>query len=536
MQLPTQLYAGSLPSGEERIGMTRPHRDRCADAYLTVFLSLCLPVILALFFTLLEGARVSTIRMEIEVVADTAADSALAEYHKELMEQYDLLMIDTSYGTDSPSVANTEEHLKTYMEKNFAVSGSLWSSDWGFTGLTVNSVTVSNTRFAADNDAEALREQIYAYYSAEPIGSVVAEILEEIDTFNGLSLDTSEWSTLKSSNESELKEGVEAAFAAAEEEESSAGEESASEEDSGSGEETAIIEAQSYVESQGVSSDSAINIYSVLDSLMSAPILTQIFGSTSKLSQATTDTSQLISGRTVHTGDGADAENSHGYAEADTIVFDVYAFEKCGSYVNQLDKSSLKYQLEYMLYGRESDVSNLEKTAETLLLIRLAANLVTIMQDTERRQEAKLLGTALATLCLLHEELEPLFTVAILLIWTYMESLQDVRTLLEGGSVPLIKSSSEWKTSLTSIFTGTTASSASGSGLNYEMYLHILLFLEDGNTKNYRLMDLMEMDIRATDGNENFRMDWCMDTFTMEASVSSSYGYSYIISREASYN
>ena len=68
------------------------------------------------------------------------------------------------------------------------------------------------------------------------------------------------------------------------------------------------------------------------------------------------------------------------------------------------------------------------------------------------------------------------------------------------------------------------------------MYLHVLLYLEAGTTKNYRLMDLMEMDIRTTDGNENFKMDWCMDTFTMEASVSSSYGYSYIISREASYN
>ena len=529
MLLRRQRSSG-LPTAEIQPKQSKRESGGERNAYLTVFLSLSLPVILSLFFVLLEGARIGAIQMEIEVVTDTAADSVLAEFHKELFDQYDLLMIDTSYGTSSPSVSNTEEHLQTYMEKNFTTSGSLLSSDWDFTGLSVTSVSIGSTRFAADNGAEALREQIYAYYSAEPVGAVVAEILEQVDTFNGLSLDTSEWSSLKSSNESALKEGVSSALAEAAEEDSTE-EESETEAE----ENTAAAEAQSYVESQGVSVSSAINIYSTLDSLMSAPILTQVFGSTASLSQATTDTSQLISGRSIHTGDGAEAENSHDYAEADTIVFDLYAFEKCGSYVNQLDKSAMKYQLEYLLYGKSSDISNLEKTAETILLIRLAANLITIMQDSEKIQQAELWGTLLATICFAQEQLKPLFTAAVLLIWTYMESLVDVRALLKGDSVPLVKSSSEWTTGLTSIFTGTTSSVSSGSGLDYEAYLHILLFLEDGTTKNYRLMDLMEMDIRETDGNENFKMDWCMDTFTVDAVVSSAYGYSYTISREASY-
>lgn len=495
------------------------------DAYLTVFLSLCLPVILSLFMVLLNGARMGAVRMQAEVAADTAADSALAEFHKELLSQYDLLMIDTSYGTDSPSVSNTENHLKNYMEKNFSTTDNSVSD---FTGLSLTTLSVSDTRFAADNDCEALREQIYAYIAAEPVGEIAAEILAEIDTFNGLGLDTSGWSSLKSENEAEVKEAVSQAQSAAAQEDSD-------EDDSEEDENDELEEAQSYVESQGVSTSDAIGIYDTLDQMLSQPILTQVFGSTSSLSQAETDLSVLLSGREIHLGEGAEAENSHNYQEADTITFDIYAFEKCGSYVNQLDKSVLKYQLEYLLYGKDSDLSNLEKTAETLLLIRLAANLVTIYQDSGRLAQAKTWGSVIAIL-LAAPSLESVFTTAIVLIWTYMESLQDVRTLLEGGSVSLIKSSSEWKTGLTSVFTGNISSSAGSSGLDYETYLHILLFLESSGTKNYRLMDLMEMDIRTTDGNEDFQMDWCMDTFTMEAVVSSSYGYSYTITREVTYN
>jgi hypothetical protein len=54
--------------------------------------------------------------------------------------------------------------------------------------------------------------------------------------------------------------------------------------------------------------------------------------------------------------------------------------------------------------------------------------------------------------------------------------------------------------------------------------------------KNMRLMDIMEADIRETDGNENFRMDWCMDAFGISSVTKSSFGYSYPLKREVSYN
>ena len=49
-------------------------------------------------------------------------------------------------------------------------------------------------------------------------------------------------------------------------------------------------------------------------------------------------------------------------------------------------------------------------------------------------------------------------------------------------------------------------------------------------------MDIMEMDIRMTEGNSGFCMDWCADAFSMTASVTSRFGYSFELVKSEGYN
>ena len=56
--------------------------------------------------------------MKTECVADISMNSVLAEYSRALYEQYGLLMVDTSYGGENPSIINTQEHLRYYAQKN----------------------------------------------------------------------------------------------------------------------------------------------------------------------------------------------------------------------------------------------------------------------------------------------------------------------------------------------------------------------------------------------------------------------------------
>ncbi|MDE6128613.1 MAG: hypothetical protein K2G16_05405, partial [Lachnospiraceae bacterium] len=67
------------------------------------------------------------------------------------------------------------------------------------------------------------------------------------------------------------------------------------------------------------------------------------------------------------------------------------------------------------------------------------------------------------------------------------------------------------------------------SGLSYNDYLRVLLCLQDKQTTTYRLMDIMEMDIRKTPGNKNFRMDGCIDSLTASVVYYGADGRSYHI-------
>ncbi len=86
--------------------------------YLTVYLSLSLALILSFILTMVEGARLHAVRMEAECISDIGMNSVLAEFHRELLEQYDLLFVDMSYGTPSAIIENSSEHLRSYMEHN----------------------------------------------------------------------------------------------------------------------------------------------------------------------------------------------------------------------------------------------------------------------------------------------------------------------------------------------------------------------------------------------------------------------------------
>lgn len=93
-------------------------RKQSTPGYMTVYLALVMGILLSLILTVLTAVRISTIRMYIECCADMALDSALAEYHREMLDQYDLFFIDTAYQTGDPSYHRTEEHIFRYMERN----------------------------------------------------------------------------------------------------------------------------------------------------------------------------------------------------------------------------------------------------------------------------------------------------------------------------------------------------------------------------------------------------------------------------------
>ena len=469
--------------------------------YITVFLTLSLTLILSLVFTLIEGARISAVRMKFECVADIGMNSVLAEFHRELLEQYDLLFVDMSYGGTYANINNTEEHLRNYMQKNLQSEANFA----GFTGIRdflamdAGTVHIGQYSIASDDQGAVLKRQVTDYMSDYPFGAILEKISLWASELESYGLNTRDIDGERLSYEAQIDEiGL------------------------------PVQEVE-----EGVYEEVPLNNPAdVANATRSSGVLNLVLEDPSQVSAVKVILDDYISHRAHMQGTGICAEAADISGEPNELVFQAYLFEKCGYYGQETDKALLKYQIEYILAGKDTDWQNLEYVAKKLLKWREVANFIYILTDSAKIAEAEAMALALTAVTLCPELAEPV-KYTILFAWAYVESLQDVKTLFAGGRVPIYKTAADWKTGIGSIenVRGSLTGDKGGRGLNYQEYLRIMLFLENQNTGTFRAMDIMEMDIRRTAGNSRFRMDACFDTYQADLSVSSGFGYSYEMSR-----
>lgn len=198
------------------------------------------------------------------------------------------------------------------------------------------------------------------------------------------------------------------------------------------------------------------------------------------------------------------------------LFFNEFLLEKYGSYVKEKEGGHLKYQMEYILFGRDNDVSNLRECAERLFLIRGISNYLYLTTvDSTKVKEVEIVAMAICALLGIPKAAEVL-TQIIVVLWAMAESICDIKSLFEGGKVPLMKKQGEWRLGLTGILSGSLGQKNNNmthmSGISYEGYLRIFLaVMMEQDHKVMRSMDIAEMDIRKTAGNEEFRIDQCID-------------------------
>lgn len=193
------------------------------------------------------------------------------------------------------------------------------------------------------------------------------------------------------------------------------------------------------------------------------------------------------------------------------ILFEEYCGRFLTSFLSEEDKV-VKYELEYLIGGQNTDEKNFSQAVTDILAIREGLNLIHILTDQEKRKEAEALagvitgvtGTA---------PLTGLVAFFVMSTWAMGEAIMDVRRLLQGEKVAFIKSKDNWRLSLQGLLdsgsSGTFESEGSdNNGVNYIGYLKLLLFLSHSTRQYYRLMDVIQMNLRTTD--KEFRMSRCV--------------------------
>lgn len=166
----------------------------------------------------------------------------------------------------------------------------------------------------------------------------------------------------------------------------------------------------------------------------------------------------------------------------------------------------LCYQLEFVLQGKKSDRENLNQTIMELSLIREGTNLVYLILNPAKREEALSLSVKL-----LGFSGNPVVIKAgqylILSIWAYAEAIYDLRGLYNGKKICPVKTGANWHLQLSQIANpdyGTESEDEAG-GVGYMTYLRGLILTRSEKKRNYRTMSLMEQYM-IREGKESFRM------------------------------
>jgi hypothetical protein len=156
-------------------------------------------------------------------------------------------------------------------------------------------------------------------------------------------------------------------------------------------------------------------------------------------------------------------------------------------------------EVEYILSGKKNDRDNYNSVKTKLTLIRFAANNVAIYRDPAKLAQIEALAAPFAAAAGVGEEVA---RVTITELWVGAETKNDIGLFEAGGNVAFLKTPAQWALTdgakaVKGLFSGKLKYPAVRSGQSYGDYLRALLFLMDRETKLLRVMDLIQIDMKA---------------------------------------
>lgn len=461
---------------------------------VTAFLSLIIVLIISFIAAMLESTVIQTSKNEKRLDVDGALFSIFGEYDKALLEKYELMAIDASYGTKTFREDNLIDRMRYY-------------------GSSEVEHEIQGIQYLTDNRGSTFREQALDYM----------EQTYGIDIIRNLAGMTGAWEEQEVQGEEAGKEGSEI---------------NAKLEDM-------LEEGEGMLPAED-------NPLPNIDNLKKSNLLRQILPSDYELSGKRIEANEQPGNRVLRSGRGSfyirngmdgieekllfheyllkkfdnavvaetvtDSNTVTGENIAGGVNIDMEAKAahagKTGDTEIKGSNKSLSYEIEYMLSEKYSDEENLDAVAKKLLAIRFGLNYLYLQTDTSKQAEAEALALTLSTIAAL-PAISSIVKQVLIAAWAFGESIIDLRALMAGKKTALVKNSESWQLSLSSLMTlGTGEDKQEGmdakGGITYKDYLRILLFLKDENTLTMKALDRVEQNMRLEEGIPSFRVDSCV--------------------------
>lgn len=444
---------------------------------MSIWLALGFSVFLALYLVCLESVRMQSARRQAEQAAESGLFSLFSEYEPHLLKEYSLFALDTSFRSGTENMDEICAHLWKFTELNTADAEGKAQE-----GLALQGVSVKDPVRLTDGQGAVFYRQAVQVIKEET-GLSLAEDWIFDEAFQQKLEDDSR----SFQEDCEMYEGSVVDYEYEE------------------GEEEMSSEAENW------------------DGMWNRFTLQQVMDQPDAISQKEILLEQVPSHRTLSRGTGAELGTE------DTVLnkqlFVSYLCEYMRHAADMAEESEndryLDYELEYICQGNASDAQNLEETVRSILLLREGVNYGYLLTDEEAKAKAELLAVVLAAVTG-NEALVKGVKHLILLGWAYGESLVEVRQLLKGQEVVLVKTKEDWQVPLSGIIAlmgnpgAYDEQKTEQKGMSYESFLRLFLTIQSSETLAMRGLDIIEGQLQKNAGCERIHVDHCIDQLTAQ--------------------
>ena len=429
---------------------------------ITPFCALCLMLISSLILVLLESSRVYTLDRVASLQADNGIDSVCAEFQPFLWQQYGMLFLDGAYGAKYFSMDYVKETLEERIEKN-----EVWT-------LTIADIVLQKYALATDGEGS-----LFLQYVAErekenlPIG-LAEDLLEQYNKGNEIE---KEHQMLEEdfSKAQQLVDELDAID-------------------------------QSKMEEK-VDLSPLKDLFGQIGEMKSVGILSLLLEDETTVSDKTLGGLMPIGERKVAIGNWSMLPQNDWYQK---ILALQYIEEYFTNYCLKNEAHYLDYEMEYVLCGKDTEAENLCGTLEKLILLRQGYNMIALMQDQAKLAKAEKLANVIGLLAAENPVAVQVAKVGVIIAWAYLESVLDMRALMAGEKIALIKNKSEWTSDILrfpEVMSKATRAKNCENGMTYTDYLKQLLFFTTEKHLSYRMMEAMELSMWQKEDYENCQMD-----------------------------
>lgn len=501
---------------------------------VTVFVAILLSVVLSCMLLLVDGVRIVYANTKIRQTIVAANEHVLANYHKQLQEQYHLFFLDPAFLAEK----GISEEMQSYFAHNICnadMKNALYS-------FQVQTVSVVKELYPDEKDLTPVKHQIREYMKYRQTTDWTNELLGKMNTLKEKDQEEKETKQLLERRQEEMEQAQQSEQNTSQTEQGqgeagqiggddgNAGEISDDGDEAGkSGDDSDNAEGDN-IGSMGENDDPRNVVMETINGgILKAVVPQKIAVSSRKITSKSLPSNEIknmqeqqgnnkivdFSGLDMIKNMFSECKINDAIGNVSTEALAVSYIMDCFSNFStksdtskkteqegQKEATKLKYEVEYIICGKTTDKENLENIVNRILLFRFGSNFSYALTDATLNAQALSIATVLAGVTGLPPVITAIQTM-ILAAVSYAEAILDVRSLLSGNKIPILKNSANWMISMQNIgqlLSNEYMTENDPNGMSYEDFLKIFLLAQTNTNAKYgKMLDLIQENIKIKD-------------------------------------